>query len=167
MGLKLLPGAQLQERLRGSHRAGIERHNLLGQRAVEKERHVHRNSQALPLHVAHFEVLEKKVPIRYEPVSALARRFAIEEDGARPAGAHHLPRGNFQEMPVLGWYRLAAQVAVLLGGLRRLLCSSPRLLLRKPAQRGESGEGLSVTLLDHLTQPTALGRATFTLLRSE
>src|SRR5215204_1742732 len=135
MGLKLLPRAQLQVCLRGSRRAGIERYNLLGGHAVEKERHVHRNSQALPLHVAHLEVLEKEVPVGYEPVSALARRFAIEEDGARPASAHHLPRGNFQEMPVLGWYRLAAQVAVLLGGLRRLLCSSPGLLLRKPAQR--------------------------------
>src|SRR5215208_5038245 len=67
--LQLLPGAQLQERFRRPHRAGIERHDPLGGRAVEEERHVHRDSQALPLRVAHLEVLEKEVAVGYEPVT--------------------------------------------------------------------------------------------------
>src|SRR5215207_9822388 len=138
--LQLLPGAKLQERFRRPHRAGIERHNSLGGCAVEEERHVHRNSQALPLHVAHLEVFEEVAAVGHEPVFAFARRFAIEEDGARPAGAHHLPRGDFQEMPVLRRYRLAAQITVLLGGLRRRLCRLLGLLLGEPAERGESGE---------------------------
>src|SRR3712207_2969426 len=45
--LQLLPGAQLEERFRRPHRAGIERHHPLGGRAVEEERHVHRDSQEI------------------------------------------------------------------------------------------------------------------------
>src|SRR4051812_34048352 len=68
-------------------------------------------------------------------------------------------------MPVLRRYRLAAQFTVLLGGLRRLLCRLLGLLLGEPAQGGESGESLPIALLDHIPQPTALGRAIFTMLR--
>src|SRR5215210_2129312 len=144
--LQLLPGAEFQERFRRTHRAWIERRDPLGGCAVEEERHVHRYPQALPLRVAHLEVFEEQAAVGYDPVAAFARRFPIEEDGARPAGAHDLPRGDVQEMPVFGRYRLAAQLAALLNGLllsrhlRRLL----GLLLSEPAQRGESGESLPV-----------------------
>src|SRR5215213_4708216 len=147
---QFLPGAQFQERFRRPHRAGIERDYPPGRRAVEEERHVHRNSQALPLHVAHLEVLEEEVTVGYEPIPAFARRFAIEEDGTRPAGAHHLPRGDLHQVPVLGRYRLAAQIAVLLGGLRRLLFHLLGLFFREPAQREESGESLPFSLFDHI-----------------
>src|SRR5215218_10513005 len=158
--LQLRPGAQLQERFRRSHRAGIERHYPLGGRAVEEERHVHRDPQALPLHVAHLEVFEEEAAVGYEPVTAFARRFSIEEDGARPADAKDLPRGDFQQVPVLRRYRLAAQLAVLLDGLCRRLCRLLGLLLGEPAERGESGESLPVALLDHvpLSRPRSVER---------
>ena len=36
------------------------------------------------------------------PVSSLARRLAVEKDGARPADAHDLPRRDLHQVPVLG-----------------------------------------------------------------
>src|SRR5918995_2856714 len=64
-------------------------------------------------------------------------------------------------MPVLRRYRLAAQITVLLGGLRRCLCRLLGLLLGEPAERGESGESFPVALLDHvpLSPPRSVERS--------
>src|SRR5215204_5083204 len=170
LGFEFLPGIQLQERLGRSHGARIECHDPLCRRAVEEDSHVDRDSQALPLRVLHLEVFEEQVAVWYEPVAALARRLPIEEDRTRPADAHDLTRGDLQQMPVLRPYRLATQLAELLGSLflcgllpGRCLRGPLGLLPGEPAQSGESRGGLSVTLIHDLPQPTALGRAIFTL----
>src|ERR671917_1193920 len=64
-------------------------------------------------------------------------------------------------MPVLRRYRLAAQITVLLGGLRRRLCRLLGLVLGEPAERGESGESFPVALLDHvpLSPPRSVERS--------
>ena len=121
--------------------------------------------KVLPLRVGHLEILEVQEALRDDPVPSLARRLAVEKDGARPADAHDLPRRDLHQVPVLGVgrYGLAAQVAVFLlgGGLGRLLFSDSSRANRRSAEKAEKLLSPAILPSAHRARRDDLYRAVF------
>ena len=67
---EVLPGLELEQRLRGAHRTGVVGLHPLGLARPEEERHLHRDPKARPGRVVHHEVLELQPAVGHEPVVA-------------------------------------------------------------------------------------------------
>jgi hypothetical protein len=81
---------------------------------MEEEGHLHGDPQSVPLELVELEVIEPQAAIREQPVVATSRRSPIEQHRAGPTGAQQLARVQVEQVAVLGWQRLAAELATLL-----------------------------------------------------
>jgi hypothetical protein len=81
---------------------------------MEEKSDADRDSHSVPLRVADVKRLQYYTAIGNEAVCALAGPLLIEQDRAWPARTDDFARREIQQVPVLMWNGLGAQIATFL-----------------------------------------------------